>query len=299
MRALVTGAGGFLGRHVVEQLREIGAEVFTLGVAGRGKAASERAFLLRTPVDAAGIETAMRAAKPSCVFHLAGTPNAEPLEDTYRVNVLFGVLLLRAALQQSSPPPILLAGSAAEYGPVEVAALPVTEDTPCRPVSAYGITKFAQTHHGLAAAAGQPVVMARLFNVIGGGMPTHLALGAFAAQIRAMPPEGGILHCGPLARERDFVEAGPTAALLVDLLQNPDAAGKVVNVCSGQPTSLADLAAALVAASGRRVTIQEDVSRGGNSDIIRHWGCPERLESLGYRLPPPDAARVAHALLNP
>jgi nucleoside-diphosphate-sugar epimerase len=299
VRALVTGAGGFLGRHVVERLRNVGAEVFTLGVEGSSKAASSRAFLLRTPVDAAGIETAMRAARPNLVFHLAGTPKAEPLEDTYRVNVLFGVHLLHAALRQASPPPVLLAGSAAECGPVEGAALPVTEDTTCRPVSAYGITKLAQTHHGLAAVAGQPVVMARLFNVIGGGMPTHLALGAFAAQIRAMPAEGGILRSGPLARERDFVEARPTAALLVDLLQNPAAAGKVINVCSGQATSLADLTAALVAASGRRVTMEEDASRAGNSDINRHWGSAARLASLGYRLPPPDAARVAHALLNP
>ena len=298
MRALVTGAGGFLGRHVVGRLREIGADVFTLGVERPGKLASDRAFLLNTPVDVEGIGTAMRAVRPNLVFHLAGTPNAEPLEDTYRVNVLFGVHLLYAALQQSSPPPVLLAGSAAEYGPVEGAALPVTEDTPCRPVSAYGITKLAQTHHGLAAAAGQPVVMARLFNVIGAGMPTHLALGAFAAQIRAMPAEGGILRSGPLARERDFVEAAPTAAVLIDLLRNAAAAGQVVNVCSGQATSLADLTSALVAASGLRVAMQEDAWRAGNSDTVRHWGSAARLETLGYRLPPPNAVRVAHALLN-
>lgn len=299
MRALVTGAGGFLGLHVVDRLREIGAEVFTLGIERSGKLASDRAFLLKTPVDGAGIETAMRASRPNLVFHLAGTSNAEPLEDTYRVNVLFGVHLLRAALQQSSLPRVLLAGSAAEYGPVEDAALPVTEDTPCRPVSAYGITKLAQTHHGLAVAASQPVVVARLFNVIGRGMPPHLALGAFAAQLRAMPAEGGILRSGPLARERDFVEAGPTAALLVDLLSNPAAAGQIVNVCSGQATSLADLTEALVSASGRPVAMQVDASRAGNSDMIRHWGSAARLASLGYRLPPPDAARVAHALLHP
>lgn len=299
MRALVTGAGGFLGRHVVDRLREVGAEVFTLGVERSGKPASSHAFLIRTPIDEAGIATAMRAAMPDLVFHLAGTPNAEPLDDTYRVNVLFGVHLLRAALQRASPTPVLLAGSAAEYGPVEGAALPVTEGTACRPVSTYGITKLAQTLHGMAAAARQPVVVARLFNVIGGGMPTHLALGAFAAQLRAMPAEGGILRTGPLARERDFVEVGPTAALLVDLLQNPAAAGQVINVCSGQATSLADLTAALVAASGCRVVMEVDASRSGNSDIIRHWGSAARLASLGYRLPPPDASRVARALLQP
>jgi nucleoside-diphosphate-sugar epimerase len=297
VRALVTGAGGFLGRHVVARLGELGHEVFTLGRGRPAGVPAERALPLPDPGDAAAIEAALREAEPELVFHLAGTASSASLEGAYRVNVLFGAHLVRAARQLPAPPRILLAGSAAEYGPMAENALPVIEDAACRPVSIYGITKLAQTLHGLAAAAEQPVVMARLFNIVGGGMPPHLALGAFAAQIRAMPTEGGILHTGPLARERDFVEAAPTAAALVDLLRDPRAAGRVVNVCSGRPTSLAALTTALVAAAGRPVRVQENAGRAGNSDMIRHWGSADRLESMGYRLAAPDPEHVARALL--
>jgi nucleoside-diphosphate-sugar epimerase len=298
VKALVTGAGGFLGSHVVARLSELGFASFSLGRGQPAGVAADRAFALRDPGDAAAIEAALREIQADLVFHLAGTASAESLEDAYRVNVLFGAHLLRAARQLSAPPRILLAGSAAEYGPMAEHALPVAEDAPCRPVSPYGITKLAQTLHGLAAAAEQPVVVARLFNVVGGGMPAHLALGAFAAQIRAMPEEGGTLRTGPLARERDFVEAAPTAAVLVDLLRDSRAAGRVVNICSGRPTSLAALTAALVAAAGHPVQIQEAAGRVGNSDMVRHWGSAALLESLGYHLAPPDAERVARALLK-
>lgn len=290
MTALVTGAGGFLGRHVVARLRELSIPVETLGRTG--------SIVLADPGDTGAIHAAMQAVRPSLVFHLAGTTKATPLEDAYRVNVLFGAHLLAAARALPAPPRVLLAGSAAEYGSVSKAALPLAEDAACNPRSVYGITKLAQTMHGLAAADMLPIVIARLFNLVGGDMPPHLALGAFAAQIRALPSTGGVLRTGALERWRDFVEAGPAASVLVDLVRDPAATGKVINVCSGVPTSLAALTQALVAAAGRPIRIQEEAGRDGNSDAIHHWGSAALLAALGHHLPPPDPYRVAVALLG-
>ena len=299
MTALVTGAGGFLGRHLRAQLATLGIPVVTLGRTVPADVEPRAGFTLADPSDGAAIRAVMEQVRPRLVFHLAGTPAPEPLTEAYRVNTLFGAHLLDAARRLEAPPRVLLAGSAAEYGPVAEEALPVAEDAPCRPVSAYGITKLAQTLHGLAAAdAGLPVVIARLFNIVGAGMPAHLALGAFAQQIAAMPAEGGALRSGPLERERDFVEARPSAAVLVALLQDHRAAGRVVNVCSGQPTSLATLTRALVAASGKPVTLREEAMRIGNSDMIRHWGSSTLLQSLGHELAPADPAVVAADLLS-
>lgn len=290
MSALVTGAGGFLGRHVVARLRALSIPVETLGRSG--------SIPLADPGDGAAIRAAIQRLQPTLVFHLAGTPATEPLEQAYRVNVLFGAHLLAAARSLPEPPRLLLAGSAAEYGPVGEVLLPVAEDAPCNPSSVYGITKLAQTLHGLAAAAELPVVVARLFNVVGSGMPAHLALGAFAAQIRAMPAAGGVLRTGALARWRDFVEAAPAAAVLVELARDRSAEGQIVNVCSGVPTSLAVLTQALVEAAGRPVQLREEAGRGGNSEMIRHWGSAARLVALGHHLPPPDPSRIAKALLG-
>lgn len=299
MTALVTGAGGFLGRHLMARLVALGIPVATLGRSVPDGVPPGSAFALADPGDAAAIRAVLEQVRPTLVFHLAGTPAPEPLAEAYRVNTLFAAHVLDAARRLETPPRVLLAGSAAEYGPVAEDALPVAETAPCRPVAPYGITKLAQTLHGLAAAdAGLPVVVARLFNIVGAGMPAHLALGSFARQIAAMPPEGGALRSGPLDRERDFVEAGPAAAALVALLQDPRAAGRVVNLCSGQPTSLAVLTRALVAASGKAVALRPDAGRFGNSDMIRHWGSAALLASLGHALEPADPGRVAAALLQ-
>lgn len=291
MTALITGAGGFLGRHVVARLRALSIPVETLGRSG--------SIPLADPGDGEAIRIAMQRLQPTLVFHLAGTTAVDPLEEAYRVNVLFCAHLLAAARSLPAPPRLLLAGSAAEYGPIPERLLPVTEDAACNPISVYGITKLAQTLHGLAAAAaGLPVVVARLFNVVGGGMPEHLALGSFASQIRAMPAAGGVLRTGPLRRWRDFVEAAPAAAVLVDLARSPAAAGQVVNLCSGVPTSLAVLTQALIEAARRPVQLEEQAGRVGNSEMIRHWGSAARLAALGHHLPPPDPSRIAAALVG-
>ena len=295
MTFLVTGAGGFLGRHVVARLRALGLPVVTLG---RNTQAGDTHFAIADLADAAAIQGVMTQVRPDFVLHLAGTATAEPLEEAYRVNAMFAARLLNAPRRLDTPPAILLAGSAAEYGPVAEDALPVTEATPCRPNSTYGITKLAQTLHGLAAAGdGLRVVVARLFNLVGGGMPAHLALGAFARQIALMPATGGTLRTGPLDRERDFVEVMPASDVLVALVRNPLAAG-VINICSGTPQSLADFTSALIAQSGKPVTVQSDPGRGGNSDMVRHWGDATRLVTLDHKLAPADPARVARALLT-
>jgi len=294
---LVTGAGGFLGRHVVARLHALGLPVVTLGRRAQPGAAPGTSFAIPDLADAAAIQGVMAQVRPDFVLHLAGTATAEPLEDAYRVNAMFAARLLQAARRLDTPPAILLAGSAAEYGPVAEDALPVTEATPCRPTSTYGITKLAQSLHGLAAAGdGLRVVVARLFNLVGGGMPAHLALGAFARQIAEMPASGGTLRTGPLDRERDFVEVAPTADVLVALMRDTQAVG-VVNICSGTPRSLRDFTTALIAQSGKPVAVLSEPGRGGNSDMVRHWGSATRLASLGHRLAPADPARVARALL--
>lgn len=299
--ALVTGANGFLGRYVADRLIAIGYRVVTLG---RGVAKEhiedQAAFLAPDPTDAAVILAVMEKINPAVILHLAGTTAAHPIADAYRVNTLFAVNLLDAARRQAIMPRVLLVGSAAEYGPVEDADLPITETTRCQPTSVYGITKLAQTLHGLAMArTGLPVTIARLFNVVGGGMPGHLALGSFAQQIQDMPASGGVLRTGRLDRERDFVEVGPAAAVLADLVRDPAASGQAINVCSGQPRSLALFVESLIANAGKTVTQELDPVRGGNSDAVRHWGSADRLAALGYVLAPADPERVASALVAP
>ena len=227
----------------------------------------------------------MRTVAPQFVVHLAGVSSAASYSELYAANVVFAANLLDAAAAMPSMPRVLLVGSAAEYGPVPEALLPVTEDLACRPNTAYGISKLAQTNHALAAAmGGLPVAVARLFNPIGAGMPKTLALGSFADQIAKMGRQGGVLATGDLDVVRDFIDVDVAAAALVEVALLHRGNGEIINVCSGRGQSLLALTQRLIEVSGVPVSLRHDNARRGNSNVRSFVGNPGRLQALGFSL---------------
>jgi Nucleoside-diphosphate-sugar epimerases len=258
---------------------------------------SDHRVLTRADVPAE-MEALVSEIAPQCIIHLAGSSSAASIADLYRVNTIFAANILKAAALLRSSPHVLLVGSAAEYGPVPDADLPVTETFPCQPNTAYGITKLAQTLHGLAsAAAGLPVTIARVFNPIGPGMSSSLALGSFADQIASLPSSGGTLRTGDLDVERDFVDVREASRLLIELALNPVAQGEIVNVCTGIGSRLLDVTQQLIACSETPVQLQYESSRTGNSNVRRFVGSPAKLESLGLSVAHPDFDILLPAML--
>jgi len=299
MRVLVTGASGFVGRAVLDELAVRGLEVFVVSRTARTALAAEKRRLLSDPGDAAEVRDLLGSTEPDIVLHLAGVSAAPSYAELYEANVVFAANLLDAALAMSRKPRVLLAGSAAEYGPVAPALQPVSESIVCRPNTAYGVSKLAQTNHAFVAASrGLPVVVARLFNPIGPGMPKSLALGSFAHQVAAMGTRGGVLATGDLDVVRDFMDIRVAAKLLVDLSLASDIAGEVVNVCTGRGQRLLDLTQRLIAVSGVPVELQHDDSRRGNSDVRAFVGDPSRLRALGLHPDPSEMDPILEAILR-
>jgi GDP-4-dehydro-6-deoxy-D-mannose reductase len=292
----VTGGTGFLARHILAVAATAGLEIWSLGRRLPEGVPEARHMQFEDPTAARAVHEAVQAANPDVVIHLAGMATGD-VAAMYQVNVVFAAHLLTVAAAQRTPPRVFLAGSAAEYGPVAESDLPVTEATPPAPRDAYGITKLAQTLHGLSAAErGLGVVIGRLFNVIGAGMPEHLALGAFAAQIARMGPGGGALVTGDLDVERDFMEAADAARLVVALVTRPDVTG-VLNICSGTPTSLRRLVEELVLHCGLPVELRQEPGRRGVTSLRRHFGAALRLRTLGLPVPVFDPVRAAAEVL--
>lgn len=299
MRVLVTGASGFLGRAVLQTLHGRGLEIFAVSRQSRPSVAAERCVVLSRPDEASAVRESMRAIEPQLVIHLAGISSFASYSDLYRANVVFAANLLDASMAMASAPRVLLVGSAAEYGPVPEAHLPVREDFSCRPNTAYGISKLAQTNHALAAAmGGLPVAVARLFNPIGAGMPMTLALGNFADQIARMGAQGGVLTTGDLDVIRDFIDVDVAAAALVEVALKHRGDGEIVNVCTGQGQSLLHLTQRLIDLSGVPVSLQQDGSRRGNSNVRSFVGDPARLRALGFSFPPPDTDTLLRKILQ-
>jgi GDP-4-dehydro-6-deoxy-D-mannose reductase len=285
MKALVTGSSGFVGRFLVKELTAASWEITTVG----GFDGADRAR---------NFAKSLKQNKPDVVFHLAGVTRADHNDDFYLANTVLVAQLLDAVSALARPPLVILAGSAAEYGVVPPEAVPVSEDTQCRPVTHYAISKYAQTLMGLRyAAAGQSVIVARIWNPVGAGMPSHLSLANFAAQISSMPSEGGELRVGNLEVERDFIDVREVARLLVALSECSAARGRVVNVCSGRVWSLRSLVEAMIRLANRPITLTVDAGRLRQGETQRLCGDTHQLIALGLQPLAPDFDRILPELM--
>jgi nucleoside-diphosphate-sugar epimerase len=260
---LVTGGGGFVGRHVLEALSEAlpgpsasGAEVVVLGRHRPANAAGYR-FIQADLNDPEGLAESLQGLAPDFVIHMAGKTPPAADEELYRANFWSTTHLLGALRRLRKPIRVILAGSAAELGPVDVRHLPVGEDYPADPAGAYGRSKLLATRSGMAERPPLEVICARIFNVIGPGLPATQAFGAFAARLAEPGPDPLDMPVGRLDTRRDFVDVRDVARALLALALH-GGAGQLYHVGTGVSRSVGDGLDDLVERSGRSIVTRED-----------------------------------------
>lgn len=283
---MVTGANGFVGKHLCNALHRAEFAV---------------APYVRNRHDARGwsldhIAMSLEAHKPDVVFHLAGATTGD-VATMQAANVEFATCLLAAIDSTQQAPLVIVAGSAAEYGPVQTDGGALEESAVCRPMSDYGRTKLQQTELVLswAKASGRRAIVARIANPVGAGMSPSLAVGSFCAQVAAMPQSGGVLSVGDIESERDFMAVEDTAAQLIGLATVPTAGGQIVNVCSGVPTRVSTFVSALQDLSGKNFSVLVDPARlrSGSPQVL--FSSAARLRALGIRPVSPDPVKMVRA----
>jgi GDP-4-dehydro-6-deoxy-D-mannose reductase len=279
VRALITGAGGFCGKHLQTYLRQQQVEICTLG----RRTTSDNHFCADM-TDVGALAEILKSSDPDYVFHLQGVSHTPDISLFYRVNTACAAALLQALdLAGKSEIPVLLVGTSAEYGRVAADELPITEELQARPYNHYGISKLAQTRMGLACAGtGRPIVVVRPFNIIGEGMPEHLMMKSFARQIAEIA--GGrrapVLEVGNLSPSRDFIDVREAVKLYWLLLRAPAAYGEIVNVCSGREVRVGDVLNRLLEISGVDADIRTEASRLRPDEVLFHYGSVDKLERL-------------------
>ncbi len=297
MRVLVTGADGFVGRHLCAYLRAAG-DVVVEAHGPRAEGISSTALHLDIAVQEQ-VREAVANARPDAVIHLAGFSSVAKSHQNparvYAVNMLGAVHLLTAVRDEAPKARVLLVGSGEVYGPVPPGTR-ASEETPLVPLSPYAASKAAAE---LAAAQfhrnyGTQVVMARPFNHLGAGQDPTFVVPSFAAQIGAIAQGKAdpVLRTGNLDAVRDFSHVKDVVAAY-RLLVTQGAAGQTYNICSGTGRTIGSLLEEMLQLSGVQARIELDPARLRPSDIPSLVGAPDKLRALGWepKLTVTDALR--------
>lgn len=283
---LLTGATGFLGRHVLDALHEAGGSAPPVAVIGRRRpeGLQSGAFVPADLEDPDSLARAVAEVQPHVVIHAAGlTPPVENPSRFEQVNTQGTIHLLHALEALGKPVRVVIVGSAAEYGPTAPEDLPINEHHLCRPLDAYGRSKWLASTAGLLVRRPVESMVARVFNPIGPGMPESQAFGRFAARLASPESDPLSLRVGNLESRRDFVDARDVARALIALAFR-GRRGRVYNVGSGVARRVGDGLDRLIELSGRRVVVESDLGSGGVAEsradisrIVRETGWEPRI----------------------
>jgi UDP-glucose 4-epimerase len=280
-RALVTGASGFIGSFLVEELVHRGTDVhcllrpssLTRHLANvREDVCIHRADL----VDIEGIETAVRAARPEAIYHL-GAVGAADLHISpawaVRVNVEGTLNLLKVL--DGNYRVFVNTGTCHEYGDNEP---PFREDQDPRPELPYAITKTAVWHfcRRLHKSKGWPIVTVRPFSVYG---PRQAANTFIPACIRAAH-DGRDFEMTPGEQKRDWIYVTDVVEGFSRAGTIPEAVGGTFNLCTGEETTLYETAQTIVEQIKTRSAIKRGALPYREGEIWRLVGDNTRAQSI-------------------
>lgn len=275
---LVTGADGFIGSHLAEQLVRAGANVRAFvhynpfgkwGWLDNNPLAASIDIVPGDIRDAERVSDAVQGC--DTVFHLAaliGIPYSYVAPESYiQVNVTGTHNVARACLRNGNARMIHTSTSEV-YGTART--VPISEDHPLQPQSPYSASKIGADamamsfHHSFEL----PLAIVRPFNTYGPRQSTRAVIPTILAQLQAKAPT---LKLGALSPTRDFTYVSDTASGFMAVANADAALGNVVNLGVGEEISIGDLAALCMNIVGHQAELvtDEDRNRPKGSEVER------------------------------
>jgi UDP-glucuronate 4-epimerase len=281
MRYVVTGAAGFIGSNLAEELLSAGHEVvgvdcFTDYYDPAEKEENARGLdvlrldLAEQSLDLEGVDG---------VFHLAAQAGVRSFGDVFPVYVRRNVLATHRVFESAAAAGVrvVFASSSSVYGEAE--SYPTPEDVLPRPISPYGITKLACEHlaHAYATGLGLDAIALRYFTVYG---PRQRPDMFFRRVCDALVEGGSFEIYGSGRQSRSFTEVGDAVGATIAAMER-GASGAVLNVGGGDEASMLEAIAMLERISGRTLPVAHvDAAKG---DVARTKADVTRIrEALGW-----------------
>jgi nucleoside-diphosphate-sugar epimerase len=280
LKVLITGAGGFIGKHLWDNLSQHHYQVVacTTTKMTQHYPAHSRVYPLRLPDQQ--LDSILNHEKPDWVVHCAGTASVtqsflNPDKD-FKDNVLATESLFKAIAKNSTQTKVIFISSAAVYGdPTE---LPIREDTPVNPISPYGFHKLmgeliSQKYYRLF---GIPITILRVSSVYGPGLKKQVLWDIYQKWLSS----DTISLYGTGEETRDFIYINDLSYAIHLVMEKSDFKATVLNVATGQEVTVRQLASIIVEELGQTKPIRftGQFKRG---DPL-HWQIdPVRLKTLG------------------
>jgi len=255
-RILITGAGGFVGRHALAAFAgKLGAGDALAGI-GRAMPAEQSDRVERRSIDlldGPALTAFVAAFRPTHILHLAALSSVQQSAgsagETWRSNVL-GLLNLAEAVAQGAPgASVVFASSGEVYGRAFLSGEPVDEAARPQPANVYARTKLAGEDllGDVLPAAGVKLIVLRPFNHIGPGQDERFVVPSFAGQVARIeaglvPP---VVEVGDLSARRDFLDVADVVAAYSAVIERSDelADRSVFNIASGIARPISDILA--------------------------------------------------------
>ncbi len=290
-RVLVTGADGFIGRHLTEELVKSGEKVTafclynSFGTLGwidtlPKEIRSEIEIFTGDVRDPNGVRTAMRGQQR--VFHLAALiaiPFSYHSPDSYVDTNIKGTLNVLNAARELETERVMVTSTSEVYGTAQY--VPIDEKHPFQGQSPYSATKIGADRlaESFYRSFDLPVTIVRPFNTYGPRQSGRAVIPTIISQLLAGQQE---IHLGKLSPTRDFNFVKDTAHGFMAIANCPAAIGQELNIATGEEHSIGDLANELIAQinPSAKIVCEEERLRPEKSEVNRLLGCNAKIHEL-------------------
>ena len=275
MRVAITGATGFVGRHVLAALQRHDIDLVVTTRSPAAPASDDRVEIVRMDLADPGPDPFVQLGSPDILVHLAwdGLPHYQSPRHV-DIELPAQVAFLDACINGGLPR-LVVTGTCFEYG---LQSGELSETMPAAPVTAYGSAKDQLRRHLESRQRDRDFDLAwlRLFYVFGDGQAPTSLYSQLQAAIRRDAPS---FDMSPGDQVRDFLPIADAATLIARIALLTGDTG-IVNLCSGQPVAVAGLVRDWLASAGATMALNLGHFPYPATEPMSFWGSRRKIQTL-------------------